>query len=65
MIRKATGSTAIGYIHAYVVNQGKSLLMNGNNVSETSRLLGFDFPHHFTRLFKKIVGITPSEFIGK
>ena len=65
MIRKATGSTAIGYIHAYVVNQGKNLLMNGNNVSETSRLLGFDYPHHFTRLFKKIVGITPTEFIGK
>ena len=39
--------------------------MNGNNISETSRLLGFDFPHHFTRLFKKVTGITPSEFLGK
>ena len=65
LIHKYTGGTAIGYIHTYVINQGKSLLMNGRNISETSRLLGFDFPHHFTRLFKKMTGITPSEFLGK
>ena len=65
IIHKATGSTAIGYIHNYVINQAKSLLMNGHNISETSRLLGFDFPHHFTRLFKRMTGITPSEFLGK
>jgi AraC-like DNA-binding protein len=52
-------------IHTYVINIGKGMLMQGHNISETSRLLGFEFPHHFTRLFKKIVGITPSEFMGK
>ena len=52
-------------IHNYIINQAKSLLMNGHNISETSRLLGFDFPHHFTRLFKRVTGITPSEFLGK
>ncbi len=65
IVHKATGGTAIGYIHNYVINQAKSLLMNGHNISETSRLLGFDFPHHFTRLFKKMTGITPSEYLGK
>lgn len=65
IVHKATGGTAIGYIHNYVINQAKSLLMQGHNISETSRLLGFDFPHHFTRLFKRITGLTPSEFIGK
>ena len=63
--RKATGTTAISYIHTYVINLGKSLLMQGHNISETSRLLGFEFPHHFTRMFKKVVGITPIEFIAK
>jgi len=65
LVRKATGDTAISYIHRYVINLGKSLLMNGHNINETSRLLGFEFPHHFTRLFKKVVGITPSQFVGK
>ena len=65
IVRKATGGTAIGYIHNYVINQAKSLLMQGHNISETSRFLGFDYPHHFTRLFKRITGLTPSEFLGK
>ena len=65
IVHKATGGTAIGYIHQYIINQAKSLLMQGHNISETSRLLGFDFPHHFTRLFKRITALTPSEFLGK
>ena len=65
IVHKATGGTAIGYIHNYIINQAKSLLMQGHNISETSRLLGFDFPHHFTRLFKRITGLTPSEFVGR
>ncbi len=39
--------------------------MSGYNVNETSRLLGFEYPHHFTRLFKRINGITPIEFLKK
>lgn len=37
--------------------------MNGHNIGETAHLLGFEFPHHFTRLFKKVTGITPTEFL--
>ena len=28
------------------------------------RYLGYEFPHHFTRLFKKVTGITPMRFLG-
>jgi len=65
VIHKATGGTAIGYIHSFVTDQGKNLLMNGHNVNETAHLLGFEFPHHFTRLFKRVTGVTPSEFLRK
>ena len=65
VIHKATGGTAIGYIHSFVIDQGKNLLMNGYNINETAHLLGFEYPHHFTRLFKKVTGITPTEFLGK
>ena len=53
------------YFGDIIHKAAKSLLMQGHNISETSRLLGFDFPHHFTRLFKRITGLTPSEFLGK
>ncbi len=65
MIHKATGGTAIGYIHSFVVEKGKSLLMQGYNVSETAHMLGFEYVHHFNRIFKKINGITPREFLGR
>ena len=65
VIHRATGGTAIGYIHSFVVEQGKNLLMNGHNVNETAHMLGYDFPHHFTRLFKRMTGITPSQFLEK
>ena len=65
VIHKATSGTAIGYVHSFVIEQGKNLLMSGHNINETAHLLGFEFPHHFTRLFKKVAGITPTEFLGK
>jgi AraC-like DNA-binding protein len=65
VIHRATGGTAIGYIHSFVIEQGKNLLMNGHNINETAHLLGFEFPQHFTRLFKRTTGMTPSEFLGK
>lgn len=65
VIHKATGGTAISYIHSFVIEQGKNLLMNGHNINETAHLLGFEYPHHFTRLFRRMTGITPTEFLGK
>ena len=62
VVHKATGGTAIGYIHSFVIEQGKNLLMNGHNINETAHLLGFDYPQHFTRLFKKMTGLTPREY---
>lgn len=64
MVHKATGGTAIGYIHSFVVDQGKNLLMKGYSISETAYRLGFEYPHHFSRIFKKVSGMTPREFIG-
>ena len=63
MIHQATGGTAIGYIHNFVIDQAKSLLMKGLSVGEVADLLGFEYPQHFSRLFKKVSGMTPSEYL--
>ena len=65
MIHQATGGTAIGYIHGFVIDQAKNLLMKGLSVGEVADLLGFEYPHHFSRLFKKVTGLTPSRFLAK
>ena len=62
-VHAATGRTAIGYIHDFVVNEAKTLLMKGMSVGDTAGLLGFEYPHHFSRLFKKVTGRTPTEFL--
>ena len=65
MIHQATGGTAIGYIHGFVIDQAKNLLMKGLSVGEVADVLGFEYPHHFSRLFKKVTGLTPSDFLAK
>ncbi len=32
-------------------------------IAETSERLGYDYPQHFTRQFKKHFGLTPSDFL--
>jgi len=36
--------------------------MGGHNVNETAYLLGFDYPHHFTRMFNQSTGLTPRAY---
>lgn len=63
LVKQVTGISAKAYIQSYIIRQAKNLLMSGHSISKTAYMLGFDYPHHFTRMFKSLTGITPSEYV--
>lgn len=66
LIKKELGKTAQEYIRLYVIDRAKELIAeNELNVSEIAYELGFKYPHHLTRVFKKVTGMTPNEYRRK
>jgi AraC-like DNA-binding protein len=65
LIRQATGETATAIIRNFVMQRAVAHLHEGKTISETSDLLGFEYPQHFSRAFKKHYGVTPSGFLKK
>ena len=62
-LKAETGKTTIEHIHLYLIDEAKNLLLEPKiPVSEIAYKLGFDNPKYFSRLFKKKVGLTPSEY---
>lgn len=63
LMRTETGNTVLSYIHAKIIEQSKlELAINNMTITEIAYSLGFEYAHHFTRLFKKIEGCTPTEY---
>lgn len=62
VIKRTGGETASQHIKKFVVQLAKNRLASGMNSSEVAYSLGFDYPQHFARTFKKITGETPSEY---
>ena len=62
VIKKTTGDTASNHIRQFVIQLAKNGLAAGETVSQVSDRLGFEYPQHFSRMFKKQEGVTPSEF---
>lgn len=62
LIKQLTGDTATGTIKRFVMQRAKTLLIGGATVTETAEAIGFDYPQHFTRQFKKYFGDTPSAY---
>ena len=65
LVRRHTGDTAINYIHRFILQKAKSLLSAGKTITEVAYDLGFAYPQHLSRLFKKKVGLSPSEYVNR
>lgn len=63
LVKKETGRTAQEYIQGRLIEMAKQeILGSSRSVSEIAYRLGFQYPQHFTRIFKKLVGCTPTGY---
>lgn len=63
LIKKETGKTAQEYIQFRLIDIAKERVLDpSKSLSQIAYDLGFQYPQHFTRLFKKLVGQTPNEY---
>lgn len=63
MIKKETGKTPQEHIQTKVLQLAKeSIMETDQTVSQIAYALGFQYPQHLSRLFKKHVGCTPNEY---
>lgn len=53
LIKKETGKSAQEYIHLHMIEKAKDNLLNSSEpVSEIGYALAFEYPQHFSTLFK-------------
>lgn len=63
IIKKETGKSAQEHIQAKVIDIARQRIFDyDKSISEVAYELGFKYPQHFTRAFKKHTGYTPNEY---
>ena len=63
LIKKATGVNYSDFIHQIRLNHAKLLLKNSSlNIYSIARQVGYTDISNFNRVFKKVIGISPSKY---
>lgn len=65
ILKKTTGENASNFIRNHIVRLAKNKLTASCNVKQVAYDLGFDYPQHFSRMFKRHTGISPSQYIAE
>lgn len=66
LVKKETGITPKEIIANHIIAHAKQLLTrSSDDVAQIAYSLGFEYPAHFSRLFKRVSGLTPTEFRQK
>lgn len=66
LFKKETGQTLTDYILGLRMHNAKIQLENSNqNISQIAASVGYSHFSHFTKAFKKVVGLTPHEYRKK
>jgi len=63
LLRKETGKNAREHIHLFVIEKAKNRLLGSEqSISEIAYSLGFEYPQHFSKLFRSKTGMSPVKF---
>ena len=62
LFKKETGMHYICYVHQYKINLAKQYLSKSYLVYEVYEQLGFKNGNYFAKIFKRYVGISPTEY---
>lgn len=63
LFHEQTGETIANYAVKQKIKRAKQLIVEGNyNFTQISEKLSFDNPQYFSRVFKRVTGMTPTEF---
>ena len=63
LIKKETGRSARDFIQLKIIDRAKEQLYDqSKTVSEIAYSLGFNYPSHFSKLFKTVVGVSPNDY---
>ena len=66
IFKQETGYTLVQYIQYYRILIAKRLIREQHcSITEAGKLVGFDSPSYFTKIFKKWTNITPNEYCMK
>ena len=63
LIRQLTDDTAGNAIRRFVMQRARKLLIGGYSVAQTAEMLGFQYPQHFTRMFKRYYAMSPRQYL--
>ncbi len=63
LLKKETGKSALEHIQLKMIDVAKEKIFDtSKSISDIAYELGFKYPQHFTRMFKKEVGMSPAKF---
>lgn len=66
VFKMKTGNTIHAYNSQIFIDKAIRMMRDSSlNVSEISELLGFSNPFYFSRVFRKVTGYTPSEYMSR
>ena len=61
-MKNLMNTSAGDYIRHKRIQKACQMIIDGHNVSETAYSCGFADPNYFSKVFKKVVGVAPSEY---